>query len=140
MKLPCVSVVVGSAIVPVLIAVQPALSQEAQGCFMVNPAGRKVELNNVCRPMAQPVALQQTEEEVAQIMDDGATLYADTWCESRARGGTLRQASDAANSAAAEYLAGRLPSGRSINSEWLASARETASILCPEYRARGLYN
>lgn len=135
MKLTCVAAIASVAIVPVLLAVQPAKAQEAPGCFMINSAGRMLNLTAICRPDAQPTS-QQT---VQGILEVSATAYADAWCEARAEGKTLRQASRAGTSAAVDYIGLRIPA-ESIPRQWFDVAHRRTVTLCPEYQPTGRYN
>ena len=65
-----------------------------------------------------------------------ASAGADAYCESRARGGTHRQASNAAVGVAVR-LGFR---SENFSDAWYEQARSTSQILCPELQPVGLYN
>ena len=106
-----------------------AQSQEYPGCFMVTKEGGVVQLPGLCPPVSpvlEPLSTLDREEATL-----GTTaVFADRYCELRARGQTHRQASENATLVVADYMFFNGIEDTLIDLEWYKAAIAAAELLC----------
>lgn len=136
------------ALIPAILSLAlsaPAIAQTEPDypCY-IDFGGRITNLTSMCGAPELAAGEAGSEEEVLsgaeldEALSLASTVYADTYCEYRARGGTDQQASEAAAGAAAGYLLDT-PDG-SISTEWFAEAEYKSNLLCPELQPTTRYD
>lgn len=105
-----------------------AQSQEYPGCFMVTKDG-VVELSNLC-PRTPPTLDSKPTLDKEEAILETTAIFADRYCELRARGQTHRQASENATLVVADYMFFNGIDSDLIDLEWYKRAIAAAELLC----------
>lgn len=118
-------------------------------CYMVDGAGNVVNLSHMCinrnpLPASNPTAVAESRPALSGValeeaLNTAAVLHADTFCEARARGGTKREADEAAVSAMASYMVSTGIPSEALSGEFIARTDEISVRLCPELQPTGNY-
>lgn len=114
-------------------------------CYIEDSRGMVHDLTEMCsrnRPEvnAPSSAPALTGAALEEALSTGVFIYADTFCEARAQGGTRRQANDAAGTAASSFMASAGISADDIDPDFISMANETSSRLCPDLQPTGIYD
>jgi hypothetical protein len=117
-------------------------------CFIVNSSGVVHNLTEMCSPSTQATAAVSVSESrstltgaaLEEALNTGAFLHADTFCEVRARGGTKREADDAATSVLADYMISTGIPAEALSVEFIGRTDEISVQLCPELQPTGRYD
>jgi hypothetical protein len=122
-------------------------------CFMVTAEGELVDLTErMCGGYVEVEETTASEAsttlEIPQLsgaalqeaLDTAAVVFADAFCEARAREGTRRESGSAASSALASYMVSEGISSDNLTPEFIAEAQEISTQLCPELQPTGRYD
>jgi hypothetical protein len=120
-------------------------------CYMIDQTGAILNLSAMC-PRIGVNAVTATSSQIStfhnalsgtalqEALDTAAVVYADAFCEARAREGTRRESGSAATSALASYMVSEGISSDNLTTDFFAEAQEISAQLCPELQPTGQYD
>jgi hypothetical protein len=122
-------------------------------CFMVTAEGELVDLTErMCGGYVEVEETTASEAsttlEIPQLsgaalqeaLDTAAVVFADAFCEARAREGTRRESNEAAVSAMVDFTFSQGIPSEALTPAFYTEAREVSISLCPELQPTGRYD